>query len=88
MANQGFMCTTGKEFRHFGTSIPLNVNFIQYSGNTEEILRDVFFLTTLAFTKPDDCSRFPLTTKITDIRLREVASEFNEQDISRLSRNF
>jgi hypothetical protein len=46
----------------------------------EEALRDVFYLSTLAFTKPDFCSRLPVTTKLLDNRLRDQASEYDEDE--------
>lgn len=44
----------------------------------EDCLEDIFYLTALAWTKPDDCSRYPITTKINDRRLGEDASEYDE----------
>jgi hypothetical protein len=46
----------------------------------EEALRDLFYLSTLAFTKPDFCSRLPITTKLLDNRLRDHASEYDEDE--------
>ncbi|MBN1416498.1 MAG: hypothetical protein JW973_15445 [Bacteroidales bacterium] len=78
--NYAFLCSTGQEFRHDGTSVPLYVKFIQKGMKSEEILEDLFKLTTLAFTKPDDCSRYPLTIKINDIKLSDAASEYDEDN--------
>ncbi len=75
-----YLCTTGSEFRTPGTSKPLCIRFV--SGNLvfEEALRDLFYLSTLAFTKPDFCSRLPITTKLLDNRLRDHASEYDEDE--------
>jgi len=76
---EAFLCSTGKEFaQHSGTSNLLNVKFSYGSSNKQELLKDLFKLTTLAFTKPDDCSRVPITIKINDIRLSDSASEYDE----------
>ncbi|MFW6122099.1 MAG: hypothetical protein ACOC80_14555, partial [Petrotogales bacterium] len=76
--NDGFVCTTGYPFRHQGTTRPLHV--IKKKGKLpfNKILEDVFYLANLTWTKIDDCSRDPLTIKMGDIRLREIAGEYNE----------
>lgn len=79
-----YICTTGKEFKHKGTSKPLLVKYISGEISFENILRDIFFLSTLAYTKPDDCSRLPLTIKILDIFLRDQASEYDEEKLEYL----
>lgn len=75
--NDAYIVTTGYPFRHEGTSNPLHV--IWHGGNMsfEDALQDTFALTHLTWTKIDDCSRVPLTTKIGDIRLRESSGEFD-----------
>ncbi len=78
LKDEVFLCTTGKEFHHDGTSNPLCIRFAYGEGNKKELLADLFRLTTLAFTKPDDCSRFPITLKINDIKLNDAASEYDE----------
>ena len=75
-----YLCTTGAEFRTPGTSRPLCVRFISGNLTFEAALRDVFYLSTLAFTKPDFCSRLPVTTKLLDNRLRDQASEYDEDE--------
>lgn len=76
---EAFLCSTGKEFsQHSGTSNPLNVKFTYGNMNKQELLSDLFKLTTLAFTKPDDCSRVPITIKMNDIKLSDAASEYDE----------
>jgi hypothetical protein len=76
---EAFICSTGKEFsQHSGTSNLLNVKFAYGSLSKEDLLNDLFKLTTLAFTKPDDCSRVPITIKMNDIKLSDTASEYDE----------
>ncbi len=79
-ARTAYLCTTGAEFRTQGTSKPLCIRFISGELAFREALRDVFYLSTLAFTKPDFCSRLPITTKLLDNRLRDQASEYDEDE--------
>jgi hypothetical protein len=48
------------------------------------LLSDLFKLTTLAFSKPDDCSRYPLTIKINDVKLSDAASDYDEDALKNL----
>ena len=75
-ADEAFICTTGQPYGHRGTTIPLHVI---KDGPTpiEDVLEDIFFLSNLTWTKIDDCSRLPLSIKMTDIRLREFAGEYD-----------
>ena len=85
--DEAFLCTTGKEFsQHSGTSNLLNVKFSYGIMRHEEILSDLFKLTTLAFTKPDDCSRLPITIKMNDIKLSDMASEYDEDSLHQLEK--
>lgn len=77
--NEAFLCSTGKEFaQHSGTSNLLNVKFTYGSMKQHALLSDLFKLTTLAYTKPDDCSRVPITIKMNDIKLSDAATEYDE----------
>ncbi|MFQ4136305.1 Piwi domain-containing protein [Nodosilinea sp. PGN35] len=76
--NDGYLSSTGKPFLNRGTSKPLHVKYIEGGMPFENCLEDIFYLTALAWTKPDDCSRYPITTKINDRRLGEDASEYDE----------
>jgi len=78
-ASEGFVCTTGRAFRHRGTAKPLHV--IKKSGHLsiEQCLEDVFYLSCLAWTRPEDCSRDPITTKLNDRWLGEEGAEHKEE---------
>jgi hypothetical protein len=80
--NESFLCNTGLPFQHKGTSKPLHI--IKHSGEMplEKIIEDIFFLANLTWTKVDDCSRDPLSIKMTDIRLRETAGKYDEDAYS------
>ncbi|MBI4583220.1 MAG: hypothetical protein HY717_04275 [Planctomycetes bacterium] len=74
----GYVCTTGREFYHPGTSKPLYVKYLEGAMPFHEILEDVYALTCLAWTRPEDCTRYPITLKLADIRLREHAGGYDE----------
>lgn len=74
---EAFLCTTGREYNHQGSSKPLYVKTEPQGLTMENILEDIYFLSCLAYTKPDDCSRYPLTIKITDRRINTLGSEFD-----------
>lgn len=74
---EAFLCTTGREFRHSGSSNPLYIKYSFGEMSIENILEDIYFLSCLAYTKPDDCSRYPLTIKITDRRINILGSDFD-----------
>jgi argonaute-like protein implicated in RNA metabolism and viral defense len=77
--NEGFLCSTGRAFPHKGTVQPLHVRCVVEGIAFVEALEDVYALTTLAWTRPEDCSRYPVTLKLTDRWLGEEASEFDEE---------
>jgi hypothetical protein len=43
----------------------------------EKCLEDIYFLSALALTKPDDCARYPVTIKLNDRFLGEEATEYD-----------
>lgn len=77
--NEGFLCSTGRAFRHAGTVQPLHVRCVLEGIPFVDALEDVYALTTLAWTRPEDCSRYPVTIKMTDRGLGEEASEFDQE---------
>jgi len=76
--NNAFLCTTGRPFKYHGTTKPIQVTKLEGNMGIKLILQDVFALANLTWTKPDYCSRLPVSIKMTDIRLKEVAGEYNE----------
>jgi hypothetical protein len=79
-----FVCTTGRPFRYPGTTRPLQVTKIGGRMNFKHLLQDVFSLANLTWMKPEACSRLPISVKMTDIRLREVAGEYDEDKMKYL----
>ncbi len=77
-AQDGYICTTGREFSHPGTANPLHVRDVDGTMRIEHILEDIYALACLAWTRPEDCSRNPISLKLADIRLREHAGGYDE----------
>lgn len=79
--NDAFICTTGFPFKHNGTTVPLHVIKNEGPMLFNDVIEDIFYLSNLTWTKIDDCSRDPLTIKMADIRLREIAGEYSEDSL-------
>ncbi|MBS1532569.1 MAG: hypothetical protein JSU01_19855 [Bacteroidetes bacterium] len=80
-SREAFLCTTGREFKHQGTSIPLYVKYNTGDMEFEKILKDLYYLSCLPYSKPDDCSRFPITIRITDRRINILGSDFDFESL-------
>ena len=78
---EAYLCSTGREFPHDGTVNPLYVKYNSGSLSFEKALEDIFYLTALPFTRPEDCSRYPLSIRITDRRLSEEADEYDQENL-------
>jgi hypothetical protein len=74
---EGYLCTTGRAFPRPGTVDPLHVRHVEGPLPLEKCLEDIYFLSTLALTKPDDCTRYPVTIKLNDRFLGEEATEYD-----------
>ena len=79
---EGYVCSTGRTFPRRGTSNPLYVRKLIGPLPFEKCLEDLYSLTVLAWTKPDDCSRYPITIKLNDRYLAEDASEYDEDALN------
>ena len=79
--DEAYMCTTGRAFSRPGTVRPLHVKYVEGSLPFESALEDFYFLTVLAWTRPEDCSRIPVTMKLTDRRLGDDSGEFDEDAV-------
>jgi hypothetical protein len=76
--NDGYLCSTGRAFSKQGTVKPLHIRYVEGNLPFQSCLEDIYYLTALPWTKPDDCSRYPITVKLNDRRLSEDASEYDE----------
>lgn len=74
---EAFLCSTGRAFPRPGTVQPLHVRLVTGSMPFEQCLEDLFALTTLAWTRPEDCTRYPITLKLNDRFLRAEAGEYD-----------
>ena len=72
-----YLCSTGRVFLRQGTATPIHIKYVSGEMPFEQILEDIYSLTCLAWTRPEDCARNPLTMKLADIRLREHAGGFD-----------
>ena len=75
--HDAFLCATGRAFRRAGTVQPLHVRYVEGSMDFEMCLEDLYHLTALAWSRPEDCARYPITLKLTDRRLGEDASDYD-----------
>lgn len=75
----GYLCATGRPFDRGGTVEPLHVRRVQGPMPLKQCLEDVFFLTCLSWTRPEDCTRYPITTKLNDILLGAEAGSYDQE---------
>ena len=76
-SQNAYLCATGRAFPRHGTVQPVHVKYVEGTFPLEMCLQDVYFLTSLAWTRPDDCAKDPITIKLTDRRLGEDAGTFD-----------
>ena len=81
--DDGYVCTTGFPFARAGTSNPLHIHKVEGPMPIEHCLEDVFRLSCLAWTRPEDCTRYPIHIKLNDRRLLEDAGQFDEDEVER-----
>ncbi|MCI0388349.1 MAG: hypothetical protein MOB07_06240 [Acidobacteria bacterium] len=75
---EGYLCCTGRAFPRQGTVKPLHVVLVEGEMSLEDCLEDIYYLSTLAWTRPEDCTRYPITIKLNDRFLAEEASEYDQ----------
>jgi hypothetical protein len=76
--HEGYVCCTGRSFPRSGSVIPLHVAKVDGTMSIEDCLEDVYYLSALAWTRPEDCTRYPVTIKLNDRFLAEEAGEYNQ----------
>jgi argonaute-like protein implicated in RNA metabolism and viral defense len=77
--DDAYLCATGRAFPRPGTVKPLHVRHVEGPLPLEKCLEDVYCLTGLAWTRPDDCTRYPITIKLNDRFLGEEAGEYDAE---------
>jgi hypothetical protein len=80
--NEAFVCTTGWPFLRPGTPNPLQLQRVYGSLSIEQCAQDVFSLSNLAWTRPEDCSRYPVTLRLADRFLADEASTYDEDALA------
>jgi hypothetical protein len=79
---EAYLCATGRAFQRPGTVNPLHVRFVEGPLPFVKCLEDLYALTTLAWTRPEDCTRDPITIKLNDRRLGEDAGDYDSDALS------
>lgn len=74
---EAWLCSTGRAFPRKGTVRPLHVRKVHGDLPFQQCLEDLCSLTVLALTNPRDCSRDPVTIRLTDRLLNEVATSYD-----------
>lgn len=80
---EGYLCSTGRAFPRPGTVQPLHVRRVYGNLPLEQGLEDIYCLTVLAWTRPEDCTRYPITIKLNDRYLSEDATEYDEDALEK-----
>lgn len=75
--DEAFVCTTGLPFTRPGTPNPLQIRRVHGPMSIADCAHDIFDLSNLAWTRPEDCSRLPVTLRLVDRFLADEASEYD-----------
>jgi len=76
---EGYVCTTGRAFDRKGTVHPLHVIKLEGPLSIKDCMEDLFFLSNLAWTRPEDCTRDPITIKLNDRWLGEEGTNVDKE---------
>jgi hypothetical protein len=79
-SQRGIICTTGSPARVPGTAKPLLANIAEGNLDMEKSLRDIYWLSTLAWSKPDGVQSLPITIKLADAWLEPIAAATDENE--------
>jgi hypothetical protein len=79
--SEGYVCSTGSPFDRQGTVNPLHVRKVFGPLLIADCLQDIYWFTVLAWTRPEDCTRYPINIKINDRRLFEDAATYDEHEL-------
>jgi hypothetical protein len=80
--SDAYLCATGRAFPRPGTVNPLHLRHIEGPLTLVRCLEDLYALTVLAWTRPEDCTRDPITIKLNDRRLGEDAGDYDADALS------
>jgi hypothetical protein len=80
--DEAYICTTGWPFLRQGTANPLHIRRAWGEIPIDQLAEDLYALSTLAWTQPGTCSRYPITTRLNDRFLRGEAGEYDEDALA------
>lgn len=80
--SDAFLCSTGRSFPRPGTVQPLHVRRVAGPMALQACVADVFALTNLTWTRPEDCARYPITMRLNDRFLVSEAALFNSDALT------
>jgi hypothetical protein len=80
--DEAYICTTGWPFLRQGTANPLHVRRVWGETSIEHLAEDLYALSSLAWTQPGTCSRYPITIRLNDRFLRGEAGEYDEDALA------
>ena len=74
------ICTTGHPAFSHATAEPLVIRIAEGNLDIEKAIRDVYWLSILAWTKPDGVQSTPITIKLADNWLEPIAAKVSENE--------
>jgi len=77
---EGFICNTGYPHIRNGTAQPLHIIKNEGTLTMNNIIHDIWYLSNLTWTNIESCVRLPISIKMADIRLREIAGKFDQDE--------
>ncbi|KCZ52627.1 argonaute/piwi family protein [Hyphomonas pacifica] len=77
----GYVCTTGAPLLRGGAARPLHVKQVAGDMSLQDALSDVFRLSCLTWTRPESCSRLPISLKLCDMLLMDEGTAHDEDEI-------
>jgi hypothetical protein len=77
---EAYICTTGRAFPRPGTSRPLHIRRVEGPLDLRMCSEDVYALSCLTWSRPDDCSRYPITIRLLDRLLEMTGGEYDADD--------
>jgi hypothetical protein len=81
MIRRATYAALGSPFDRQGTVNPLHVRKVFGPLLIADCLQDIYWFTVLAWTRPEDCTRYPINIKINDRRLFEDAATYDEHEL-------
>ena len=74
---EAYVCSTGYPFLRQGTARPVHVVMADGTLPFAYALEDLYSLTSLTWTQPEGCARYPITIKLNDRILAAAATDYD-----------